>query len=331
MQDVASHAGVSAQTVSNVVNGRSSRVGPDTVERVTRAIDELGYRLNQSARSLRTGRNGIVGLGLPVFASEYYGELAERLATRFADRGIRLVTENTGGEITAEIETFAASHLETYDGFVLAIAASESTDLSRLLPSKPILLLGERALSTRFDHVLMNNVEGGRLATEHLIERGARRIVALGGSLAEGESVHTLRTQGYLEAHAQAGLAVLPPLVVESGLDMADGYAVVRGLVERGVEFDAVFALTDSSAFGALRALHEVRRPVPDEVQVVGFDNVRAGAFMTPTLTSVEPGNDEMADAIVELMSTRLSQSRTAAPRRVVAPVRLVSRESTRR
>ena len=144
MQDVADRAGVSAQTVSNVINGRTERVGAETIDRVTRVIDELGYRLNQSARSLRKGRTGIIGLGLPVLASEYYSELAERLSVRFAERGIRLVAENTGGAMAAEVESLAASHLETYDGFILAVAASESVDLNRLLPTKPIVLLGER-------------------------------------------------------------------------------------------------------------------------------------------------------------------------------------------
>jgi DNA-binding LacI/PurR family transcriptional regulator len=104
MQDVAEKAGVSAQTVSNVVNGRTERVSAETIDRVARVIDDLGYRLNQSARSLRKGRTGIVGLGVPILASEYYGELAERLSQRFSARGIRLVTENTGGVMTAEIE-----------------------------------------------------------------------------------------------------------------------------------------------------------------------------------------------------------------------------------
>ena len=174
MRDVAERAGVSSQTVSNVVNGRTDHVGPETIERVSQAIEDLGYRLNQSARSLRKGTTGIVGLGLPDLASEYYGELAERLARRFSARGVRLVTENTGGAMTAEAESLAASHLETYDGFILAVAASESADLNRILATKPIVLLGERALSTRFDHVLMDNVGGGRLATTHLLERGAQ-------------------------------------------------------------------------------------------------------------------------------------------------------------
>ena len=332
MQDVADRAGVSAQTVSNVINGRTERVGAETIDRVTRVIDELGYRLNQSARSLRKGRTGIIGLGLPVLASEYYSELAERLSVRFAERGIRLVAENTGGAMAAEVESLAASHLETYDGFILAVAASESVDLNRLLPTKPIVLLGERALSSRFDHVLMDNVAGARMATGHLLDRGSESVVALGGDRSGPESVQTLRTRGFDEAHRERGLRQAhPERIVNGGLDMADGYREVCNLLDRGVAFDGIFALTDSCAHGALRALADRRVRVPTDVQVVGFDNVRASTYTTPRLTTIEPGNDEMADEIVRVMMARL---RTVAAsdeiHRSTAHARLVVRESTR-
>jgi DNA-binding LacI/PurR family transcriptional regulator len=331
MQDVAKTAGVSAQTVSNVVNGNTARVGVETIDRVTRVIDELGYRLNQSARSLRKGRTGLVGLGVPVLASAYYGELAERLSHRFAERGIRLVTETTGGAMSAEVESLAASHLETYDGFILAIAASESADLNRISSTKPVLLLGERALSTRFDHVLMDNVGGGEMATGHLLDRGAHVVVALGGSAAGPDSVQTLRTRGYLEAHRARGAEVRPELIVGAQLEMADGYRAITAMLDDDVEFDGIFALTDSLAFGALRALADRGIRTPEDVQIVGFDNLAASEYTTPRLTTVEPGNDEMADEIVDLMVTRLRSDGPAdAPRRRMLPTRLVVRETTR-
>ncbi|TDN91670.1 LacI family DNA-binding transcriptional regulator [Microbacterium sp. BK668] len=330
MQDVAQRAGVSAQTVSNVVNGRRDHVGPETTQRVVEAIQALGYRLNQSARSLRRGRTGMVGLGLPALAQEYYGELADRLSRRFAAQGVRMVTEITGGAISAEVESLAASHLETYDGFILAVAASEATDLDVITPSKPIILLGERALSARLDHVVMDNRGGGRMATEALMERGARSIVVLGGSTDEGDSVETLRTQGYLDAHEARGLRPRAELIVPSSLGIAAGYRTIRALLDEAREFDAVFALTDSCAMGAVRALHENGRDIPGQVQVIGFDNVKSGRFLTPPLSTIEPGNDEMADAIVALMLRRLAGIGRGAPRRITAAASVVLRASTR-
>jgi DNA-binding LacI/PurR family transcriptional regulator len=330
MQDVARTAGVSAQTVSNVINGRTDRVGAETIDRVVRVIDELGYRLNQSARSLRRGRTGLVGLGVPVLASDYYGELSERLALRFAAHGIRFVTENTGGAIAGELETLAASHLETYDGFILAIAASESADLSGISPTKPILLLGERALSATFDHVLMDNIGASAIATGHLLDRGARRVAVLGGARTGPDSVETLRTRGYVLAHEERQQAVSDELILRCDLDIVSGYRAVRRALEGGIRFDGLFALTDSLAFGAMRALLEAGQRIPADVRVVGFDNVRFDEFSTPSLTSIEPGNDEMADEIVAAMMRRLTHPDSSfEPRRVIAAPTLVLRESS--
>jgi DNA-binding LacI/PurR family transcriptional regulator len=177
----------------------------------------------------------------------------------------------------------------------------------------------------------MENVEGGRIATAHLLDHGARAVAVLGGALSGGESLQTLRTRGCVEAHAERGLELRPELIVETGLDMTDGYRATVALLDAGIAFDAVFALTDSCAFGALRALADHGVPVPQAVQVVGFDNVRAGEFMTPRLTTVEPGNDQMADEIVSLMLPRLrSDAAPDEPRRVIAAARLVERETTR-
>jgi DNA-binding LacI/PurR family transcriptional regulator len=192
-------------------------------------------------------------------------------------------------------------------------------------------LIGERAVPARFDHVLMSNVAGARMATEFLIRSGARRIALLGGEPGGEESMPQLRTRGYVGAHEAAGLAVADELIVGCEFGTRDGYAATRGLIDRGVGFDAIFALTDSAAIGALRALAESGRRVPDDVQVVGFDNLEGGRFTVPSLTSVEPGNAEMADAICALLVERIELRPAGVPARVVMPAaRIVERESTR-
>lgn len=332
MQDVARHAHVSSQTVSNVVNGRSARVSDETRDRVIAAIAELGYRVNQQARFLRRGRTGTVGLAVPTLDLEYYSALAEALSDRFARQGLRLVVESTGGAVSAEVESLASSHLDAYDGFVLALAAGDAGDLARIGTDKPVVLLGERALSSRFDHVLMDNVGGSRAATELLLRRGARSIVALGGVLDDEESMQGLRTRGYLDAHAGAGVDVDASLLVSSRADMNGGYLATRAAIESGLMFDAIFAFADSSALGALRALADSGRRVPEDVQVVGFDNTRAGRFSVPRLSTVDPDNEARADSVVELMVSRLADPDAPGDRRVVMhPATVVERESTRR
>ena len=332
MTDVARRAGVSTMTVSNVINGRSQRVSEPTRLRVLETIAELGYQVNMTARNLRMGRTGAVGLAVPAFAPGYYAQLAQRLADRFDAHGLRLVVERTGASRTAELDALTAARLSSYDGFVLSVVAGDAADLEKLSIDTPVVLIGERAVPARFDHVLMDNVAGARMATEFLIRSGARRVALLGGVPGGEESMQELRTRGYQGAYEAAGLAVRDELIVRCGFGVEDGYAATRGLVDRGIGFDAVFALTDSAAIGALRALAETGRKVPDDVQVVGFDALDEGRFTVPALTTVEPGNAEMADAICALLVERIASRPAPVPARVVMPeARLVERETTRR
>ena len=332
MSDVARRAGVSPMTVSNVINGRAQRVSEQTRLRVLATIDELGYQVNMTARNLRMGRTGAVGLAVPAFAPGYYAQLAQRLADRFDAHGLRLVLERTGASRAAELDALAAPRLSSYDGFVLSVVAGDAADLEKLSIDTPVVLIGERAVPARFDHVLMDNVGGARMATEFLLRSGARRIALLGGAAGGAESMQELRTQGYQAAHEAAGVPVRDELVVGCGFGVEDGYAATHDLVARGIAFDAVFALTDSSAIGALRALAETGRKVPDDVQVVGFDDLDDGRFTVPALTTVEPGNIEMADAICSLLVERIASRPDPVPARVVMPApRLVERETTRR
>lgn len=331
MIDVARAAGVSTMTVSNVINGRSARVSEATRQRVLAAIGELGYQVNLAARQLRMGRTGTVGLAVPDFESGYFAELADRLADRLAEHELRLVMERTGASRSGELDALTAPRLSTYDGFVLSVVAGDRDDLEQLRIDTPVVLIGERAVPARFDHVLMDNVGGARAATALLLRTGARRIALLGGQSSPRQTMPALRTRGYRAAHEEAGVAVRPELIVTSVYRVSGGYDAVRSLIADKIDFDAVFALTDSTAYGALRALAEAGRRVPDDVQVIGFDNLRASEFSVPALTSVEPDNDAMADAICTLLVERIAQGSTPVPARVIMPeAKIIERESTR-
>jgi DNA-binding LacI/PurR family transcriptional regulator len=332
MIDVARHAGVSTMTVSNVINERSQRVSESTRRRVLASIAELGYQVNMTARHLRMGRTGMVGLAVPGFESGYYPELASRLADRLADQGLRLVMERTGGNRQAELDALAAPRLRTYDGLVLSVVAGDAADLEQLSVDTPVVLIGERAVPARFDHVLMDNVGGARRATELLLESGARRIALLGGVLGDEQSMPELRARGYRAAHEAAGVRVDEDLIVPCQFRFVDGYTSALTLIRNGVAFDAVFALTDSAAVGALRALAESGVHVPGDVQVIGFDNIAESRFTVPALTTVEPGNDEMAEAICSLLMERIEHGGASRPARVVMPeAKIIERDSTRR
>ncbi len=329
MADVARSAGVSTMTVSNVINGRP-RVGAATRERVLAAINELGYQVNLAARNLRAGRTGVVGLAVPELERPYFAQLAGRLADRFEAHGLRIVMERTGGGREGELDAVAFSRLRMYDGLILSVVDIDPAELSQLRTDAPVVVIGERALPSRFDHVMMDNVDGARQATAHLLAAGARRVAMLGGHPEWTANMPALRSEGYELAHAEADVPVDPELTVRCGFTLQDGYDAIRTLLDRGIAFDAVFALTDVVAIGALRALADAGLRVPDDVQVVGFDDIDEAPYLVPSLSSVNPGHEEMADAITSLLVGQIASGQTGDPKELIIPAQLIRRGTTK-
>jgi DNA-binding LacI/PurR family transcriptional regulator len=332
MSDVALEAGVSKMTVSNVINGRPG-ASDDTRARVLEAVARLGYRVNATARQLRAGRSGAIGLLVPHLDGPYYSHLAARLDTLAQARGYHVIIERTGASREGELAAISAERVRPYDGLVFSPVQIDTADVRRAGIEVPVVLLGERRLAGEFDHVMMDNVGGAELATSYMLERGARRIALIGGRPDEGvDSMATLRSRGYRSAHATAGVPVDERLVVDAAsFTMKDGYDAVIRLHRSGVSFDGAFALTDAAAMGALRALADIGLRVPEDVQVVGFDNDAESEYLVPRLTTMDPDNDTMAERIMELLLRRVEAGEAAADDVVesVMSARIVVREST--
>ncbi|MFI2486059.1 LacI family DNA-binding transcriptional regulator [Promicromonospora kroppenstedtii] len=335
MSDVAHEAGVSTMTVSNVVNGRPG-ASEDTRARVLDAVARLGYRMNATARQLRVGRSGAIGLLVPHLDGPYYAHLAARLDTLAHSRGYHVIIERTGASREGELDAISPERVRPYEGVVFSPVQIDTADVRAAGIEVPVVLLGERRLAGSFDHVMMDNVGGAELAVSHLLEHGARRIALIGGRPDTGvDSMPTLRSRGYRSAHAKAGVPVDERLVVDAAsFTTKDGYEAVMRLHREGITFDGAFALTDAAAMGALRALADVGLRVPQDVQVVGFDNDAEGEYLIPRLTTMDPDNDSMAERIMELLLARVEAGETggAAAGDVVEAVmsaRIVVREST--
>jgi DNA-binding LacI/PurR family transcriptional regulator len=338
MSDVARTAGVSAMTVSNVLTGRRP-VSAATRARVEAAAAELGYELNLTARHLRAGRTDTVALVVPRLDHPYYGELAARLTGLLAPQGRHLAVEQTDAGPHGELAALTQARWQLYDGVLLSVVGLTPADLDSVRTSAPLVLLGEQRMPARHDHVRMDNVRGARIATAHLLAAGSRRVAVVGGADPDPDAgMMPARTAGWVAAHAAAGIEPDPALVVPAPrADLADGRDAVRRLVAADVPFDGVLAVTDTLATGVLAGLAEAGLRVPDDVQVVGFDDLAASGFTVPALTTVDPGHDAMAHAALRLLDR---QAGPAGPggagdpgrtgEHVVAPVRLVVRGSTR-
>jgi DNA-binding LacI/PurR family transcriptional regulator len=195
------------------------------------------------------------------------------------------------------------------------------------------VLLGERIFGGPTDHVTMQNVESARAATEHLLGIGRRRIAVIGAHPLKQDDIRSanLRVRGYREALEAAGMPYDETLVrVAAPWHRENGAAAMRLLLEEGVDFDALFTLNDTLGLGALRALGEAGVRVPDDVAVIGFDNIDESRFSVPSMSSVDPGRHQIAQMAVDLLLERISEKGDPVPpRQVFADYRIVGREST--
>ncbi|MFV0633941.1 LacI family DNA-binding transcriptional regulator [Demequina sp.] len=329
MHDVAAAAGVSVKTVSNVVNDYP-HIRPATREKVQRAIDELGYKMNLSARNLRQGRTGIIGLALPELSLPYFAELADSVIRAAEARGLVVLIEQTGADRQHEFDVLTSERRQLTDGLIFSPLALGPDDAAALAVNYPLVVLGERIFGGDWDHVTMNNVDGSRAATQHLIDKGRRRIAVIGAHAGETMGSAALRVLGYQTALAANGIPFDPELVVEGGLwHRATGAECVAHLLDSGIEVDAIFGLNDALALGALHALHARRIDVPGQIAVVGFDDIEDASYSAPTLTSISPGREQIAATAIDVLIDRIAGN--AEPyRRVIADFTLVERESTR-
>jgi DNA-binding LacI/PurR family transcriptional regulator len=331
LKDVAAAAGVSVKTASNVVNGYEF-VKASTRERVLSAIEELGYQPNLAARNLRAGRTGVIGLAVPSLSFSYFAELADAVLEASRKLGFVTLIEQTGGDRDVELELLRGSRLSMLDGLLFSPLGMSNDDAEYLNVDYPLVLLGERIFDGPTDHVLMQNVNGGYAATAHLLNSGRRRIAVLGAHRGELVGSASLRLQGYRRALTEFGVDTGDELVVfREGWHRADGAAATQELLSSGTSFDAIFALNDELALGALRILHQENIRVPEDVAVIGFDNLVEGQFAMPSLSTIDPGRADIAERAVTALIERIGdRAATKRPPRVIeVPFTTVAREST--
>ncbi len=328
MRDVALRAGVSPRTVSNVVSG-AVPVAPATRARVEEALRELRYRPNAAARSLRRGRSGLVALVVPEVGSPYFGEVAARLADVAEQRGWTLLIEQTGGDPARERRLLDGVRGQLVDGVVFSPWALGPEEIAARRDPAPLVLLGERGREGVADHVVIDNVAAARDATAHLLALGRRRVGMLGATSAVGEDTARLRREGYRAALAAAGLAADPALEVPvAALHRADGAAALEALLSASVPVDGLFCSTDELALGALRVALRRGLRVPEDLALVGVDDIEDGRYATPSLTTVSPDKAAVAEEAARCLAERMDGG-SGAPRTVLAPHRLVVRETT--
>lgn len=325
IEEVAAAAGVSRSTVSRVVNG-STAVSPAALESVRRAISDLNYVPNRAARSLASRQTHAIALIVPEDTTRFFGDpffaaivsgISAELSRSDYVLNLFIANDDPGDKTTSYVRSGAV------DGAIIVSHHTSDSFIDRIAAAVPVVYGGRPARERERDYYVdVDNVQGGRRATEYLIERGHRRIATIAGPLTMPAGLD--RLQGYREALAAAGL---DEVAVEDGNFTADGGAgAMQRILDRGEAPDAIFAASDLMARGALQVAARVGLRVPEDIAIMGFDDSPVATSVQPQLTTMRQPSfqqgERMASTLVDLLAGR-------SPRHVtILDTELVVRQS---
>lgn len=329
IRDIAKRAGVSVATVSRTLS-HPDTVRPATRERVVLAIDEMKYSPNAIARQLRRRRNETVIVIVPQIANPFFSGIVQSIENVAMELGYRVLLGETQGN---------QERLDHYADMVLTRVADGLILLGSLLPgvvrssmaagqatSIPLVLACERFEGLDCPTVSIDNVAAGQLAVRHLVEQGCKRVATITGPL--DNTLSQDRLQGYRGALSAAGLTLVPEWVVEGDFSIDSGRAAMERLLDATSVPDGVFCANDEMAIGAQQAIRARGLTIPGDIALVGFDDLRFGAFAAPPLTTIRQPTTELGEIAMRLLDAVLHE-REIAVRTVVLPHQLIEREST--
>lgn len=308
VSEVARAAGVGTTTVSRVING-GDRVSPETLAHVQRVIEKLGYRPNQAARVLKGHRTKTIGLVIPSIADPFFSSCAEAVqAVALASDSLLIVT-TSHNDPHAEIENLEILISHRVDGLIVAPANSQGEALHNLLRriSIPIVAVDRPISGSLVDSVVTDNFEGAKLATQHLIGHGYKRIVCLTGE----STLFTIheRIRGYRSAVESAGLTCTLNTAVK---DYRSAEYAIESMLAGPNPPDALFTLKNSTTIYAFEVLQKLNVPVPKSIALLGFDDFELASIVRPSISVVQQPVEEIGRVAAELLFDRLSGNDSA-------------------
>lgn len=325
VQDVARLAGVSQATVSRILTG-AARVAEDKRRAVEAAIQKLKFRPNLSARGLRSGSTHTIGVLTQELESPYFANAAKGVDQGLTGSGYAPILVPGHWNPEEEAERVALLTARKVDALIVLGGRLSDAQIVELAQQLPVAVIGRRMHAPGVISFYQDQVDGGRLATEHLIGLGHQRIAHIAGPSSHVDAQE--RKEGFMLAHRQAGMSVDPALIIEGDFMESGGIAAMEALLDSGREFTAVFCANDQSLLGAKLVLHRRGVKVPQELSLVGFDDLPQSKYMSPPMTTVRQHTLAMGQAAAWALLAELSHA-PKGPAPIVPAIRLEIRETT--
>ncbi|MDT0174947.1 HTH-type transcriptional repressor PurR [Pantoea sp. RRHST58] len=327
IKDVAKRAGVSTTTVSHVIN-KTRFVAEETRNAVWQAIQELHYSPSAVARSLKVNHTKTLGLLATSSEAPYFAEIIEAVEHHCFERGYTLILGNAHNDLQKQRAYLSMMAQKRVDG-LLVMCSEYPDDLLKMLEENrniPMVVMDWGESRGDFtDTVLDNAFQGGYLAGRYLIERGHRDIGAIPGQLERNTGGG--RHAGFLQALEEAGISVRPEWIVQGDFEPESGYQAMQQILQQKQRPTAIFCGGDIMAMGAICAADEMGLRVPQDISVIGYDNVRNARYFTPALTTVHQPKAELGEKALEMLLDRITSKREVSQTIEVRPT-LIERRS---
>lgn len=329
MKDVALQAGVSTTTVSHIIND-TRHVSEELRQRVSDAIAALNYQPHGPARSLRTKQTRTIGMIIPDNSNPFFAEVARSVEDAAFENNYSVILCNSDGSVEKELNYVRLLIEKGVDGLAFISAGRDPQSIEMLVRQSIPWVVADREIpgadvDVAVDEVLVENLAGGFKATEYLISLGHKRIGCIAGPFQLTPSAQ--RLMGYKQALQGAGFTVDPDLIIQGDFHNRSGYENCRTLTALSDPPTAIFACNDLMAIGALKAAHDLGLSIPQQLSIVGFDDIAWSSFSIPRLTTIAQPKQEMGRLLTALLVERIKDDQLTH-RRMTLPVKLIMRDS---
>lgn len=326
MKDVARLAGVSTSTVSHVIN-KNRFVSDPIRDKVLAAIKQLNYAPSALARSLKLNETRTIGMLVTASSNPFYAEVVRGVERSCYERGYSLILCNTEGDIDRMSRSIETLMQKRVDGLLLMCTESHrpSQDILRCYPSLPIIMMDWAPFEGVNDVIQDNSLLGGEMATSYLIARGYTRIACIAGP--QDKTPAKERLQGFRQAMDRAGLPVLPDYEVASDFEFGGGLVAMKQLLALPQPPEAVFTSNDAMAVGVYQALHQAGLSIPQDMAVIGYDDIEIAQYMAPPLTTIHQPKDDLGELAIDTLIHRLNNPE-AEPQVLILTPELIERGS---
>ena len=322
---VAEKAEVSVNTASRAINNRPD-INLETKKRVLRIAKELGYIRNAPAVALRTRKTGTLGVVIADNRNPFYAEVLNGIEAAAREKNYHIILANTQRDYKKEEEAINLLLTKRVDGLLITPVQDKDDDIKNLIDANiPVVVVGRDFGNIEVDAVYNDEVKGGFLATEYLIKKGHKRIALIDGFLYKSPAKG--RLEGYKKALNKYRISLDEVLISVGDINIEDGYEKTKQMLGKNLDFTAIFAYNDMMAFGSMQAIREKGLRIPEDIGLVGYDDILFCSFMDPPLTTIRLKKQELGTESVKLLLSRINGNRKKA-KKIMLDVDIIVRKT---